>query len=119
MIRKIIAGLFCMFAAAGCNTAGPDRGDDTDTGEAASELSAREGEPCGGIAGVVCDEGLYCDFPVETECGSGDQQGTCTVPPGACIPVMKAVCGCDGNTYNNACDAAYHGVSVQYSGECK
>lgn len=122
MIRKIIAGLLLAFAAAGCNPSEPADGypdDDSELGEADSELTAREGEPCGGIAGIQCEKGLFCNFPVETACGSGDQQGTCEAPPQACILVMKLVCGCDGQTYNNACAAAQAEVSVLHDGACK
>lgn len=123
MIRQIIAGLALALAAAGCHAAGEpadvEQGDEADTEQAESALVAKEGEPCGGFAGTVCDDGLFCDFPIEAACGSGDREGTCTAPPGACIPVMKAVCGCDGNTYSNACAAAQAMVSVAHTGACK
>ena len=37
----------------------------------------------------------------------------------ACPAVIAPVCGCDGNTYNNACEAFnYNGVIAYAEGEC-
>ena len=44
--------------------------------------------------------------------------GTCTLRPEMCQPMYAPVCGCDGITYQNKCDAAASGVNVDYSGEC-
>ncbi len=78
---------------------------------------AGEGEFCGGIAGVVCQEGLYCQFDVGI-CGQGDQSGECAVVAEVCPAVFAPVCGCDGETYTNACEAAAAGISVDTQGAC-
>jgi hypothetical protein len=33
--------------------------------------------------------------------------------------VYAPVCGCDGETYSNACVAECHGIEVVYEGSCE
>ncbi len=44
--------------------------------------------------------------------------GACTERPRNCSSVLNLVCGCDGTTYGNDCEAAIAGVSVEYFGAC-
>jgi hypothetical protein len=76
------------------------------------------GDFCGGIAGVACAEGLYCEYAPEAMCGAADAGGTCAVKPEMCTFEYNPVCGCDDQTYGNACAAAAAGVSVASKGEC-
>ena len=57
---------------------------------------------------------MYC----RKEIGECDDVGTCQTKPDACYDLWDPVCGCDGVTYGNDCDAAAAGVSVDYKGEC-
>lgn len=93
----------CMAAAAGVGVA------------SARECEARD---CGGLLGLVCEEGEYCDYPPDATCGFADATGVCKLIPLSCGRQDEPVCGCDGSTYRNACNAHAAGVSVASQGEC-
>lgn len=75
------------------------------------------GMMCGGIAGIACPEGAFCDMA--GHCGAADQSGVCVAVPTKCTRDFRPVCGCDGQTYGNACTAHAARVSVFAQGECK
>jgi hypothetical protein len=75
------------------------------------------GQACGSRGLDPCPTGYYCDWP-DDSCGAVDAPGECRETPDACIALYLPVCGCDGNTYSNACVASSAGADVQYEGEC-
>jgi hypothetical protein len=92
------------------------------TAASASVSIVSEGEcpvqDCGGIAGLQCSAGSFCNYAPEAQCGAADRTGVCTILPEACTADYTPVCGCNDRTYGNACTANADGVSVLHEGEC-
>ena len=80
---------------------------------------ANEPEACGGLLGLSCDEGEYCHYTPDAMCGAADATGECRTPPDGCYDVWAPVCGCDGATYGNDCEANAAGTSVASEGRCR
>ena len=73
---------------------------------------------CGGWLGNTCTASEYCAYEEGQHCGAADASAVCLPRPMGCDAVYDPVCGCNGQTYGNACEAAMAGTGVLQSGPC-
>jgi hypothetical protein len=76
------------------------------------------GKTCGGIAGIPCNKGLWCDHKPGM-CRVADASGRCVKVPQICTKIYKPVCGCNGKTYGNDCARRAAKVHKKHDGPCK
>ncbi len=110
--RVLLLTLGFSLSAIACDPPDDDSGDDT-AGMGEQEVL------CGGFLGDTCTEEEYCAYEEGQHCGAADATSTCELRPEACPAVYMPVCGCDGNTYGNSCEAAASGTGVLHEGECE
>lgn len=73
--------------------------------------------PCGGVLGIPCDApDQFCKLPIGACCC--DAEGKCALMPSACPDIDEPVCGCDGVTYVNSCEADAVGMNIAHLGAC-
>ncbi len=80
------------------------------------------GEVCGGFRAPPvqeCDSGLFCQHQAGALCGAADAPGECVLVPDVCADIFDPVCGCDGVTYGNACEAAANLTGIFELGPCE
>jgi hypothetical protein len=80
--------------------------------------AAKKGEVCGGIVGVACDMGLYCDYP-PGKCQVADLSGRCEKAPEVCTALYNPVCDCDGKEHGNDCLRKLKRARKAHDGLCR
>jgi hypothetical protein len=102
----------------GCYCQGIDCAEGFETLAACESAHETCVEPTRCGEGAACTTAEWCDFPEESMCGANDADGICRDRPVACPEYYSPVCGCDGTTYGNPCEANAGGTDVAYAGEC-
>jgi hypothetical protein len=98
-----------------------DSGTSRDGGSASADGGA-SGRTCGGFAALECGAKQFCNY--EPPRGQGcdgqvaDAAGVCEALPDVCDDQNDPVCGCDGRSYSNSCEAHRAGASVAKKGAC-
>jgi hypothetical protein len=60
-----------------------------------------------------CPTGSYCEYVPSSHCGEHNAVGKCSTRATGCDMTQAPVCGCDGVTYLNYCQASAAGVAVR------
>jgi hypothetical protein len=71
---------------------------------------------CGGLAGIGCPTGFFCEYPAGM-CAN-DGFGLCVRLPDTCGHDWAPVCGCDQKTYADDCLRRRAGVPLLHDGAC-
>lgn len=107
-------GLLLLGTIAGCSAQG-DPVPEVD--EAAQDPLLWSGF-CGGRTHKQCSGDRVCTTLFKRGCPDDTTPGICLPRPRSCPSRQDPVCGCDGVTYDNLCEAVQAGASVMHMGQC-
>lgn len=121
----VLGFIVAVLALNGC--AGETKGDQGPEGECDCDISRAEFDAL--VERITALETLLGSCSSNDQCSSGEycskengdcnDTGNCQEKPEICPDVWDPVCGCDNNTYGNACSAAEEGVNIDYNGQCQ
>ncbi|HEX4476877.1 MAG TPA: Kazal-type serine protease inhibitor domain-containing protein [Polyangiaceae bacterium] len=115
-----LLGVLLTGAISGCGSGAP-----ADPAESTAPSSTGQSQQdlwffphlCGGF-GLECQDHDVCIPFMSKGCPGPKKIGFCFPRPHACPPISDPVCGCDGTTYTNLCDAAEAGTVMEHKGAC-
>lgn len=108
-----------LLIACGAKAAPSQAGPEPAPGSAATPGGAASGQSCGTRGAAACPADQFCSYGPGDDCGATDKPGHCMAKPTACPRIVAPVCGCNGKSFTNGCEAASAGVGVKDNGACK
>ncbi len=98
-------------------TCQPDKNDPCNTTQACDRLGVNTCQkPTENCSGAMCD--LYCPYGYMRD-ATGCELCKCNPPPACtCSDIYSPVCGADGVTYSNKCEASCHNARIVSDGAC-
>lgn len=107
-------GLVLMGAVAGCSAESPPAPEVDETVQDPLLFSGF----CGGRSNKQCGGDKVCTGMFARGCPDDGGIGVCLPRPRSCPSRRDPVCGCDGVTYDNMCQAVKAGASALHVGAC-
>lgn len=86
--------------------------------DGSASTTTGDGAVCGTRGAAACPADQFCSYAVGADCGATDKPGHCMAAPKLCPHLVKPVCGCDGKTYHNDCEASRAGTGLKSIGAC-